>query len=161
MISIAAGKDVAVNVILGIPFIIAMKMNLDFVDNLATCHALDHPPFPMELRRTSNVVPTDAGVNTAGPVDDVLAQLNRFDQLYSAQIASIPRVQIGNGQGTSAIRASSWHPSVTSTTSTAAGSSAAANSVMPPDSTAAPAAPIVSNGQNMIHHSEERMVQFM
>ncbi len=55
MISIAAGKDVAVNVILGIPFILAMKMTLDFVDNVATCKAIDHPPFPIELRWTSNI----------------------------------------------------------------------------------------------------------
>jgi hypothetical protein len=160
MISIAAGKDVAVNVILGIPFIIAMKMNLDFVDNLATCHALDHPPFPMELRRTSNVVPTDVEANIAEPADDVLAQLDRFDRLYSAQIASIPRIQIGSGQSTSALRPSRWLPRDTSTTSIAASSSAAADSVMPADSTAT-CAPILSNGQNMIHHSEERMVQFM
>jgi hypothetical protein len=36
---VAAGTDVAVNVILGLPFIQAMKMILDFVDKVATCHA--------------------------------------------------------------------------------------------------------------------------
>ena len=160
MISIAAGKDVAVNVILGIPFILAMKMNLDFVDMVATCNALDHAPFPMELRRTSNAVPTDVEVNTAEPVGDVLAQLERFDQIYSAQIASTPCRVIGDGPGASAIRTSRWVTKDTSTTSAAASSSAAANSVLPPDSTATPPI-ILSNDQNMIHHSEERMVKFM
>ena len=44
MIAITAGKDVAVNVILGLPFITSMNMVLDFNDNVATCNAIDHLP---------------------------------------------------------------------------------------------------------------------
>jgi hypothetical protein len=165
MISIAAGKDVAVNVILGIPFILAMKMNLDFVDNVATCKALDHPPFPIELRWTSNIVPSDVEVNSAPTVTDIVAQLDQFDQFYSAQIAATPRIQLGNGPGTSALRYCRWGPTVdTSTTPSAESSSAAANTepitVLAPDPTATPA-PILSNNQNLLHHRETRLVSFM
>ena len=166
MISIAAGKDVAVNVILGMPFIQAMKMQLDFVDNVATCNAIDHPPFPIELRRTSNTVPTAVDVNTAGTVGDTLAQLERFDQTYSAWIATTPRVQLGSGPGTSALRSTTrWGPTGDiSTPSAAASSSAAASidaiSVLVPASTAIPDSTL-SNNQNLNHHNEQRMVDFM
>ena len=166
MISIAAGKDVAVNVILGIPFILAMKMNLDFVDNVATCNALDHPPFPIELRRTSNIVPSDVEVNSAPTVTDTVAQLDEFDRFYSSQIVATPRIELGGGLSvTSALRHGRWGPTVdTSTTPSAASSSAAASTepitVLAPDPTATPA-PILSNNQNMLHHSETRMVSFM
>ena len=57
MIAITAGKDVAVNVILGLPFITSMNMVLDFNDNVATCNAIDHLPltkdgnYPLEKYR--------------------------------------------------------------------------------------------------------------
>ena len=56
--TIAAGTDDAINNILGLPFIIAMKMIVDFVDMIAMFNAIDHPPFPIELQITSSAVPT-------------------------------------------------------------------------------------------------------
>jgi hypothetical protein len=53
LIAIVAGKDVAVNVIIGMPFITGMGMVLDFKDNVATCNAIDHPPFAADLRCTA------------------------------------------------------------------------------------------------------------
>jgi hypothetical protein len=88
VISIADGKDVAVNVILGMPFITAMKMILDFVDNLATYNAIDHPPFPMDFCCTSNTVPNpDAGVNVGTVIHPVICELNNYERWRCAQIA--------------------------------------------------------------------------
>jgi hypothetical protein len=85
-IFIAAGKDVAVNVILGMPFITAMKMILDFVENVATCNAIDHPPFLMDFCCTSNTVPTpDAGGNVGTVVHPVICELDSFERWQCAQ----------------------------------------------------------------------------
>ena len=63
LIAIAAGKDVAVNVILGWPFITGMSMVLDFKDNVATCKAIDHPNFVIDLCCSARTVPaSDVGV---------------------------------------------------------------------------------------------------
>ena len=93
LISIAAGKDVAVNVILGIPFIQAMKMIVDFVDNVATCNAIDHPPFPIDFRRTSNALPTPAvTANVSTLFQDTVVELEKYEVWRSAQVSlSAPR----------------------------------------------------------------------
>ena len=86
--SIAAGRDVSVNVILGLPFIILMKMVCDFVDNLATCHAIDAPSFPIDYRRTCNTVPKpDAG---ASLVQHSVLQRWRNGQLDQQEGAHLP-----------------------------------------------------------------------
>jgi hypothetical protein len=54
---IATGPNVLVNTIIGLPFIKATGMILDFVDNVAESKHLDCPPFPMDFWRTSNHVP--------------------------------------------------------------------------------------------------------
>ena len=88
--TIAAGTDDAINNILGLPFIIAMKMIVDFVDMIAMFNAIDHPPFPIELQITCNAVPTSNGeVNVSAHADNsVLAQLEHYEQWRSGQIAS-------------------------------------------------------------------------
>jgi hypothetical protein len=55
---VAAGPHVNVNLILGMPFITATRMIIDFGDNVAECHALDCPPFPITSRRARVAVPT-------------------------------------------------------------------------------------------------------
>ena len=62
--AIAAGKEVGINLILGMPFIPGMGTVLDFKDNVATCNAIDHPPFTIDHRHTARTVHASAvGVN--------------------------------------------------------------------------------------------------
>jgi hypothetical protein len=87
--TIAAGMDDAINNILGLPFIIAMKKIVEFVDMIAMFNAINHPPFPIKLQITSNTVPTLNGkVNVSAHADkSVLAQLEHYEQWRSGQIA--------------------------------------------------------------------------
>ena len=87
-IQIAAGTNVAVNIILGLPFIQKMKCTLDFVDNVLECKALDCPPFPFEFRRTSNHVPVAAhpAVHTSGGMhSEIVHELNHLEQYFIAK----------------------------------------------------------------------------
>jgi len=161
MISIAAGTGVAVNVILGIPFILAMKMHIDFVDSVATCNAIDHPPFPIEMCRTSNTVPTEVQVNAVVPVNDTLAQLRHYDQWRSAQVArmnpSVRReapilrppalVRFGPGSDVSA-------PTASASSSATSASATNPNHSVPSDST-------LSNSQMLSHYNEQQLNEFM
>jgi hypothetical protein len=54
---IAVGPNIYVNTIIGLSFIEATGMILDFVEGMAECKHLDCPPFPIDYRRTSNHVP--------------------------------------------------------------------------------------------------------
>jgi hypothetical protein len=56
-ILIATGPHVAVNVIVGLPFIQATKMIIDASDHVVDMRALDTPPFPLEYRRAAVHVP--------------------------------------------------------------------------------------------------------
>jgi hypothetical protein len=47
---IATGPHVSVNTILGLPFVVATGMIIDFVDNVADCKYLDCPPFPIDFQ---------------------------------------------------------------------------------------------------------------
>ena len=88
MIAIAAGKDIAVNVILGMPFITSMNMVLDFNDNVATCNAIDHKPFAIDLCRTAHTVPAPVvRVNAGISINPVVAELEDYEQWRSAQVA--------------------------------------------------------------------------
>ena len=88
-VQIAAGANVAVNIILGLPFIQKMKCILDFVDYVLECLALDCPPFPFEFRRTSNHVPiaVHPAVNTsiAKEYAEVIRKLDNLAQYFSAK----------------------------------------------------------------------------
>ena len=63
-----------------------MGMVLDFKDNVATCNVIDHPPFPIELRRTARTVPTaNVEVNAGMVSDSVVRELEHYEQWRSAQ----------------------------------------------------------------------------
>ena len=144
LISIAAGANVAVNVILGMPFITAMKMIVDFVDNVATCNALDHPPFPIDFRRPSTAVPApDAGANVSTRVDDTVLQLESYEQWRTAQAAlsrpsAIKVVHFGPDAEPPSLAAS---PGVTAPTALSVST--------------------LSESQNLLHHNVQRLEGFM
>jgi len=141
---ILGGLDVAVNVILGIPFITAMKMILDFVDNLATCHANDHPPFPIDFRKTSNVVPApSAPVHLSAALADTVLELENYAHWRTAQLAlaqpfADKRVHFGPDTNPDAF--------------------AASPSPLKPD---ALSISTMSESQNLRHHSVQWMEGFM
>jgi hypothetical protein len=85
---IATGPNVLVNTIIGLPFIKATGMILDFVDNVAECKHLDCPPFPMDFWRTSNHVPvTEAPAHHLGPHEtSVLKELLNLEHWYNAKV---------------------------------------------------------------------------
>ena len=88
LIVIAAGRDVAVNVILGLPFTTGISMVLDFKDNVAMCNAIDHPPFAIDHRCTARTVPASAvRVNVGISVHPVVAELEDYEQWCSAQVS--------------------------------------------------------------------------
>jgi hypothetical protein len=60
---VAAGPDVAVNLILGLPFIKATGMIGDFVDNVCQAKHLVCGPFPIDFKRATKSIP----VFTAAP----------------------------------------------------------------------------------------------
>jgi hypothetical protein len=53
---VAAGPDVAVNVVLGLPFIKATGMVADFVDNVCEVRNLLCDPFPMDFKRATKCI---------------------------------------------------------------------------------------------------------
>ena len=54
---VAAGPDVAVNLILGLPFIKATGMIGDFVDNVCQAKHLLCDPFPIDFKRATKSIP--------------------------------------------------------------------------------------------------------
>ena len=54
---VACGPDVAVNCIVGLPFIMSTHMIFDASDQVAECKALDCPPFKVEYKRASCTAP--------------------------------------------------------------------------------------------------------
>jgi hypothetical protein len=81
---VAAGPDVAVNLILGLPFIKATGMIGNFVDNVCQAKHLLCNPFPINFRRATKSIPvfTDATApcNVADSQDTlhILASLKKF-----------------------------------------------------------------------------------
>jgi hypothetical protein len=67
---IAMDPHVSVNTIIGLPFIKATGMILDFVDGVAECKHLTCPPFAIDYHRTSNHVPAITE-NSSVPVHHV------------------------------------------------------------------------------------------
>jgi hypothetical protein len=74
--------------IIGLPFIKATGMILDFIDNVAECKHLDCPPFPMDFRHTSNHVPVaEAPAHHLGPHEtSVLKELLNLEHWYNAKV---------------------------------------------------------------------------
>jgi len=54
---IAAGPDAAINLILGLPFIKAAGMIIDFIDNVCDAKHLICEPFPIDFRRATKSIP--------------------------------------------------------------------------------------------------------
>jgi hypothetical protein len=54
---VATGPNVSVNTIIGLPFMKAMGMILDLVDEVMDCRYLNCLPFPVDFCRTSNHMP--------------------------------------------------------------------------------------------------------
>jgi hypothetical protein len=78
---VATGPDVAVNLILGLPFIKAMGMIVDFIDNVCQAKHLLCDPFPIDFRRATKSIPALGDRDAAGngvdfsEVDQVLGTL--------------------------------------------------------------------------------------
>ncbi len=54
---VAAGPDVAVNIVLGLPFIKATGMVADFVDNVCEAKNLLCEPFPFDFKHATKSIP--------------------------------------------------------------------------------------------------------
>jgi len=87
---VAAGPDVAVNLILGLPFIKATGMIIDFIDNACDAKHLICDPFPIDFRRATKSIPVigdrDAGSHSV-KFQEVLRALG-FIKAYFAANAS-------------------------------------------------------------------------
>jgi hypothetical protein len=85
---IATGPHVSINTILGLPFVVATGMIIDFVDNVADCKYLECPPFPIDFQRASNHVPVtdkpDASVNISH-YNDVIRKMENLERYYDAK----------------------------------------------------------------------------
>jgi len=68
---VAAGPDVAVNLILGLPFIKATGMIGDFVDNVCQAKHLLCEPFPIDFKRASKSIPVFLAAHAPGNVHDI------------------------------------------------------------------------------------------
>ncbi len=85
---IATGPNVLVNTVIGLPFIKATGMILDFVDDVVECKHLDCPPFPMDFWCMSNHVPVaEAPAHHLGPhKTSVLKELPNLEHWYTSKV---------------------------------------------------------------------------
>ena len=90
---VAAGPDVAVNVILGLPFIKATGMIADFVDSVCEAKNLCCSPFPIDFKRATKSIPafTDSGARTfhSRHENEVLQVLDVLNEFYAERAASL------------------------------------------------------------------------
>jgi hypothetical protein len=91
-LTIACGPHVAVNVILGLPFIKATQMVIDAFENVAECRLLDHPPFPLECKRARVEVPQVEGpINAdAHKCEAMLATITALEAIWACVYAMDP-----------------------------------------------------------------------
>jgi hypothetical protein len=86
---IAAGPDVAVNLILGLPFIKATGLICDFVDNVCQAKHLLCDPFPIDFKRALKSIPVflvtgaPSNVNDSSDTLRVLASLRTIFPRHS------------------------------------------------------------------------------
>ena len=84
---VAAGPDVAVNLILGLPFIKATGMIIDFIDNVCDAKHLICEPFPIDYRRATKSIPIlgdrDAGSHSV-EIQEVLRALGSIKAFFAA-----------------------------------------------------------------------------
>ena len=94
LLLVAAGPDVTVNLILGLPFIKATGMIVDFIDNVCQAKHLLHDPFRIDFRRATKSIPVLGDYDAAGhgvdfaEVDQVLGTLLK----HFARAAGTPTV---------------------------------------------------------------------
>jgi hypothetical protein len=89
---IATSPHVLVNMIIGLPFIEATRMILDFIDDVAECKHLDCPLFAIDYRCTKNHVPAITE-NPSVPVyhvgrhvETVLTKLEHLERWSDAEV---------------------------------------------------------------------------
>jgi hypothetical protein len=84
---VAAGPDVAVNLILGLPFIKATGMIINFIDNVCNAKHLICNPFPIDFRRATKSIPVigdrDAGSHSV-EFQEVLRALGSIKVYFAA-----------------------------------------------------------------------------
>ncbi len=78
---VAAGPDVAVNLILGLPFIKATGMIGDFVDNVCQAKHLLCEPFPIDFKRASKSTPVFSAAHAPCNVGDTQGATHVFAAL--------------------------------------------------------------------------------
>jgi hypothetical protein len=88
---VAMGPNVSVNTIIGLPFMKAMGMILDLVDEVVDCRNLDCPPFPIDFRRTSNHVPvmdepSDTPANHATSHLQIIQEVENIKRYIDAKV---------------------------------------------------------------------------
>lgn len=81
---VACGPHVSVNSILGYPFMSAVGMSIDFIDNVADCKGLDCKPFSIENRKARVHVPS-------APVN--LVDADNRDAFYSTFISELETLE--------------------------------------------------------------------
>jgi hypothetical protein len=87
-ILIATGLHVAVNAIVGLPFIQATKMIINASDHIVDMRALDTPPFPLEYCRAAVHVPileenSAARVNTSDAHTTLIKEIKDLELFFS------------------------------------------------------------------------------
>jgi hypothetical protein len=103
-IMFGAGPHVNVNCILGIPFITASRMLLDFGDNVAECRALGCPPFPLQFKKARLCLPDVQASMVAGhdaseysnflaDLETLEAYVHRMDAVPPKPSKSVRRVK--------------------------------------------------------------------
>jgi hypothetical protein len=87
---VAAGPDVAVNLILGLLFIKATGMIADFIDNVCKAKHLICNPFPINFRRATKSIPVCGDCNAAShsiEFQEVLRALGSIKAHFTAHLA--------------------------------------------------------------------------
>ena len=92
---VAAGPDVAVNLILSLPFIKAMGMIVDFIDNVCDARHLICNPFPINFRCATKSIPVCGDRDAAShsiKIQEVLHALGSIKAYFTAHATStLPR----------------------------------------------------------------------
>jgi hypothetical protein len=89
-ILIVTGPHVTVNIIVGLPFIQAMRAVIDLADNVADLRALDGPPFPLEYHRATVHVPAtieegdEHPVHMTGTYANLIFKINALEHYFTS-----------------------------------------------------------------------------
>jgi hypothetical protein len=89
-ILIATGPHITVNMIVGLPFIQAMRAMTNLADNVADLRALDAPSSPLEYQCTTVHVPTAIGegnkhpVHMTGKYADIISEINTLERYFTS-----------------------------------------------------------------------------